>query len=63
MKRLLFFAALLILCGSVSCAYRRPYSEPGPQRDATIPQQQEERVEELERTEKTITGDWQEKLP
>jgi len=53
-------AAAVFACVTASCAYRRPYQH-APQRDATI-SPQEERVEELERTERTETGPWQEKV-
>ena len=64
MKKLPVFAlvALLAFCLS-SCRYGRPYSRPAAQRDATVASQEQERVEELERTEKTMTGEWHEKAP
>jgi hypothetical protein len=55
-----FIVFAAIACCVVSCAYREPYQRV-PQRDATI-SPQEERVEELERTERTETGPWQEKV-
>ena len=63
MSRLLTVTAvlLLLLC-AVSCAYDRPYYEPAPQRDATIAPQEPTRVEEVERTEKTVPGPWEPKL-
>ncbi len=66
MKRLLILvAALLLACSALSCAYRyrRQRIYPVGQREATVPSQDEERVEELESTEKTITGPWHEKSP
>ena len=62
-KLLVFAAAALLACGLFSCRYGRPYSGPVAQRDATIASQEEERVEEMERTEKTMTGEWHEKAP
>jgi hypothetical protein len=54
-------AGLLAFCAA-SCAYDRPYYEPAPQREATISTQEPTRVEEVERTEKTIPGPWEPKL-
>lgn len=64
MKSLLILVAVLLLaCGGFSCMQRRYRTNPVGQRDATVPAQDEERVEELESTEKTITSPWHEKSP
>jgi hypothetical protein len=54
-------AVLLMFC-AVSCAHGQPRREPVPQRDATISSQEPTGIEEVERTEKTIPGQWEPKL-
>ena len=64
MKKLLVLAgALLLAFSTFSCMHRRYRTDPVGQREATVPAHDEERVEELESTEKTITSPWQEKSP
>ena len=63
MRNLLLFAImLLVLGGAVSCVYRDTYSDSVGERDATVPPRPEERAEEVERTEKTTVGPWEEKV-
>jgi hypothetical protein len=61
-KKPFLLLAVLLACGQFSCMYSRSYYEPVPERDATISPQPEERVEEVESTEKTILGPWHEKF-
>jgi hypothetical protein len=60
-RQFMFLAVVILACGSFSCMYGKSYYEPIPQRDATIQSPQEERVEEIESTEKRIPGPWHEK--